>query len=168
MAAAANSAHQKRTRPRGPVPADVSGHHRAEAAHRDGRQQGRPLQVRQARQIGHQIEIGPSVSIQLPSAGLERHSCADHHQTIASGSCKPLQCFVCDATSKLKNLRLSIAISIYIVIISRQHYIFIVYRAVSHISYYYIAASIFTKFFYCEILDFFLLPSLDCLFFHRD
>lgn len=93
MAAVANSAHQKRTRPRGLVPADISRHHRTEATHRNGRQQRRSLQVRQTRQISHQIEIGPSFSIQLPSAGLERDTRTDHHQTIASGSCKSL----CDA-----------------------------------------------------------------------
>lgn len=90
MAAPANSAHQERAGPRGPVPADVSGHHRPEAAHRDGRQQGRPLQVRQARPIGHQIEIGPSLPIQLPPAGPEGHNPADRRQTIAPGSCESL------------------------------------------------------------------------------
>jgi len=88
MAAAANSTHKKRTRPRGPVPADVSRHHRPEAADRNGRQQRRPFQIRQARQIGHQIEIGPGLPVQLACAGSERSSCADYHQTIASGSCK--------------------------------------------------------------------------------
>jgi len=88
MAAAANSADQKRTRPRGLVPADVSRHHSPETAYRDGRQQRRPFQVRQTRQIGHPIEIGSGLAVQLSSAGPERHSCADYHQTIALGSCK--------------------------------------------------------------------------------
>lgn len=93
MAAVANSAHQKRARPRGLVPADVSRHHRPETTHRNGRQQRRSLQIRQARQISYQIEIGPSFSIQLPFAGFERHNCTDYHQTIAFGSCKSLRCF---------------------------------------------------------------------------
>jgi len=88
MATVANSAHKKRTRPRGLVPANVSRHHRLETTHRNGRQQRWPFQICQARQISHQIEIGPSFSVQLPSSGFERYSCADYHQTIASGSCK--------------------------------------------------------------------------------
>jgi len=91
MAAVANSTHQKRTRPRGLVPADFSRHYRFETTYRNGRQQRRPLQVRQTRQISHQIEIGSSFSIQLPSAGFERYSCTDYHQTIAFGSCKLLK-----------------------------------------------------------------------------
>lgn len=90
MAAPANSAHQERAGPRGPVPADVSRHHRPETAYRDGRQQRRPLQIRKTRQIGHQIEIGPSFSVQLTPAGPEGHSRAGHRQTIALGSCKSL------------------------------------------------------------------------------
>lgn len=90
MAAIANSAHQKRTRPRGLISADISRHHRPEAAHRNGRQQRRSFQVRQTRQISYQIEIGSSFSVQLPFAGFERHNCTDYHQTIASGSCKSL------------------------------------------------------------------------------
>lgn len=100
MAAVANITHQKRTRPRGLVPADISGHHRPEAAHRNGRQQRRSLQVRQARQISYQIEIGSSFSVQLPFAGFERHNCTDYHQTIAFGSCESLWCFI--ILSKLK------------------------------------------------------------------
>lgn len=88
MAAPANSAHKKRTRPCGPVPADVSRHHRPEAADRDGRQQRRSFEIRQTRQIGHQIEIGSGITIQLPFAGTEGHGRSSHHQTIALGSCK--------------------------------------------------------------------------------
>lgn len=88
MAAPANSAHQERAGPCGPVPADVSRHHRPQTAHRDGRQQRRSLQIRQTRQIGHQVEIGPSFSVQLTPAGPEGYSRADHRQTIAFGSCK--------------------------------------------------------------------------------
>jgi len=93
MATVANSAHKKRTRPRGFVPANVSRHHRLETTHRNGRQQRWPFQIRQARQISHQIEIGLSFSVQLPSSGFERYSCTDYNQTIASGSCK-LSCNV--------------------------------------------------------------------------
>jgi len=100
MAVVANSTHQKRTRPCGLVPTDISRHHRPEAAHRNGRQQRWPLQVRQARQISYQIEIGSSFSVQLPFAGFERHNCTDYHQTIAFGSCESLQCFI--ILSKLK------------------------------------------------------------------
>lgn len=88
MAAPANSAHQERAGPRGPVLADVSRYHRPETAHRDGRQQRRSLKICQTRQIGHQVEIGPSFSVQLTPAGPEGYSCADHRQTIALGSCK--------------------------------------------------------------------------------
>lgn len=90
MAAVANSTHQKRTRPRGLVPVDISRHHRPETTHRNGRQQRWSLQIRQARQISYQIEIGPSFSIQFPCPGFERHNCTDYnyYQTIAFGSCK--------------------------------------------------------------------------------
>lgn len=90
MAAAANSANKKRTRPRGLVPADVSRHHRPKTADRNGRHQRRPLQIRQARQIGHQIKIGPGLAVQLASASFEGLNCTNYHQTIAFGSCKSL------------------------------------------------------------------------------
>lgn len=105
MAVVANSTHQKRTRPRGLVPADISRYHRPEAAHRNGRQQRWPLQVRQARQISYQIEIGFSFSVQLPFAGFERYNCSDY-QTIAFGSCESLL----HNLIKIKNLCLYIFI----------------------------------------------------------
>lgn len=88
MAAAANSAHQKRTGPRGPVPSDVSRHHRPEATHRNGRQQRWPLQICKTCQIGYQIEIGPRFSIQFPFTGPKRYNVAHYHETIAFSSCK--------------------------------------------------------------------------------
>lgn len=88
MAASANSANKKRTGPGGPVPVDFPGHHCPEAANRYGRQQRWPLEVRQVSQIGHQVQIRSSLTVQLPSACPEGFRVTNHHQTIAFSSCK--------------------------------------------------------------------------------
>ena len=88
MAASTNSANKKRTGPGGPVPVDLPGHHCPEAANRDGRQQGWPLEVRQARQIGHQVEICSCVTVQLPSARPQGFRVANHRETVTPSSCK--------------------------------------------------------------------------------
>lgn len=88
MAASTNSANKKRTGPGGPVPVDLPGHHCPEAANRGGRQQGWPLQVRQTRQIGHQVEICSCITIQLPSARPQGYRVANHREAITLSSCK--------------------------------------------------------------------------------
>lgn len=88
MADPANSADQKRTGPGGPVPADLPGHHYPKADDRGRRQQERPIEVRETRQIGHQVQIRSCLTVQLPSASPQGLRVADHCETIASNSCK--------------------------------------------------------------------------------
>lgn len=89
MAATADSADKERARPGGAVPAHLSGHHRAQAANRDGRHQGRPVEIRQAREIGHQVAIGPRVAVQLTPASHKGLGHANRHgQADALGTCK--------------------------------------------------------------------------------
>lgn len=90
MAASTNSANKERTGPGGPVPVDLPGHHCPEAANRGGRQQGWPLEVRQACQIGHQVEICSCLTVQLPSARPEGFRVANHREAITLSSCKIL------------------------------------------------------------------------------
>lgn len=91
MAASTNSANKERTGPSGPVPVDLPGHHCPEAANRGRRQQGWPLQIRQARQIGHQVEICSCLTIQLPSARPQGFRVANHREAIALSSRKILR-----------------------------------------------------------------------------
>lgn len=88
MAASTNSANKERTGPSGPVPVDLPGHHCPEAANRGRRQQGWPLQIRQARQIGHQVEICSCLTIQLPSARPQGFRVANHREAITLSSRK--------------------------------------------------------------------------------
>lgn len=88
MAAAANSSDKKRTGPGGVVPVDVSGHHSAETAHRDGGHEGRPVEIRQARPVRHQVAIRSRVTIQRSSTCPEGCSCASRNKAIQLRSCK--------------------------------------------------------------------------------
>lgn len=88
MASTTNSTDQKRTRLGRSVPVNLPGHNGFEAADRDGRQQGWPIEICQTREIGYQIEICPRLAIQLPPSGSEGFRLAHHGKTIASGSCK--------------------------------------------------------------------------------
>lgn len=88
MAASPNSADKKRTGPGGPVPVDLPGHHCPEAADRGRRQQRRPLQVRETRQIRHQVQIRSCLAVQLPSARPQGFRDTDHREAIPSSSRK--------------------------------------------------------------------------------
>lgn len=84
MAAAADSADQERAGPGGPVPADLPRHHRPEAADRDGRHEGRPVQVRQARALGHEVALRSRLAVQLAPAGPQGLRRPRRRQTVTS------------------------------------------------------------------------------------
>ena len=84
MAAAADSPDQERAGPRRPVLADVPRHNGAEAADRDRRHEGRTVQVRQAREIGDEVEVRSRLAVQLTSASAERLGYTCRHQAVPS------------------------------------------------------------------------------------
>lgn len=88
MASTANSTDKERARSRGAVSTDLQGHHRSETADRNRRQQRRSFEIRKAREIGYEIEIGTRFSIQLASSSVEGHRVTHHCETVTSGSCK--------------------------------------------------------------------------------
>lgn len=107
MAAATDRPDQERTGPGGPVPLDVPRHNRLEAANRDGRHERWPVEIRQTCKIRHQVQVRPSIAIQLAPACSEGLGHTRHHQTVPSGSCEFGQ-------STLFSHYLSVCIYIYV------------------------------------------------------
>lgn len=89
MAAVTNSTDKERARFGGAVSPDIPGYNGAKATDRDGRQQRRAIKVCQTREICHEIEVCPGLTIQLSYTGCQRYFAHDY-KAISSWSCKCL------------------------------------------------------------------------------